>query len=60
MGETWMLEPEPDVKARYDVLFSLLRPLIEGKPLPSVPLAPEKPAEKAPDLPMKESGPAEL
>jgi len=59
MGETWMMEPQPDVKARYDVLFSLLRPLIEGKPLPAVPLAPEKPTEKAPDLPMKESGPAE-
>jgi hypothetical protein len=60
MGETWMMEPQPDVKARYDVLFSLLRPLIEGKPLPVVPLPPEKPTEKAPDLPMKESGPAEL
>ncbi len=56
LGETWMIEPDAAVKARYEVLFGLLRTLLEGKP-PAVPPAPKKPAA---DLPLKESGPAEL
>jgi hypothetical protein len=54
MGETWMLEPNAAVKARYNVLFGLLRTLLKGKP-PAA--AAKKPAA---DLPLKESGPAEL
>ena len=34
MGEHWMLEPNATVKARYDVLFALLRSLLDDKPLP--------------------------
>jgi hypothetical protein len=56
MGETWMLEPNAAVKARYNVLFGLLRTLLEGKPPAAAP-SPKKPAA---DLPLKESGPAEL
>jgi hypothetical protein len=50
-----MLEPDATVKGRYDLLFALLRSWLEDKPLP--PPAEKKPA---PELPMKESGPAEM
>ncbi len=71
MGEHWMLEPDATVKARYDVLFALLRSLLDDKPLPAaMPPTPEKgpqemgpadtgPQEKPPAV-LKESGPAEL
>jgi hypothetical protein len=36
MGEHWMLEPDADVKTRYDVLFSLLR-LFLGDSSPTTP-----------------------
>jgi hypothetical protein len=55
MGGHWMLEPDATVKGRYDLLFALLRSWLEDKPLP--PPAEKKPA---PELPMKESGPAEM
>ena len=34
MGENWMLEPNATVKARYNVLFALLRSWLEDRPLP--------------------------
>ena len=60
MGETWQNEPDAAVKARYDVLFGLLRPLIEGREFPAEP--PPKAEKKNPVKPpaLKESGPAEL
>jgi hypothetical protein len=59
MGESWMVEPDGAVKARYDLLFALLRSLLDDRPLPEFPPAP--PAKKPPaELPLKESGPAEL
>ena len=51
-----MLEPDATVKARYEVLFALLRSLLDGKPLPTPPPKPVK--KPAIDLPLKESGPA--
>jgi hypothetical protein len=65
MGGTWAVEPDSNVKRRYNVLFSLLRSLIEGKPveptreafgnLPLSDIPPAKPGktERAPsrDLP---------
>jgi len=57
MGEHWMLEPNPTVKARYDVLFALLGLALDDKPLPSSPPVKKKPTE---ELPLKESGPAEI
>jgi hypothetical protein len=58
MGEHWMLKPDAEVKSRYDVLFALLNSFFDNKPM-SAP--PSKPAKKPmPELPMKESGPAEL
>jgi hypothetical protein len=54
MGGHWMLEPDAATKGRYDFLFSLLRSWLEGKPLPA---SPKKPAI---ELPMQESGPAEM
>jgi hypothetical protein len=56
MGEHWMLEPDAKVKARYDVLFGLLRPFLETKPLPAPP--PPRAKKSAGKLPLKESGPA--
>jgi hypothetical protein len=56
MGEHWMQEPSRAVRARYDLLFSVLRTLLAGKP-PAPPPTEKRPAE---DLPLKESGPAEL
>ncbi len=54
MGEHWMMEPNATVKARYDVLFALLRSLLDNKPLPTSP----PPAKKsAAPSPLKESGP---
>ena len=42
----WMLEPNATVKARYDVLFGLLRPFFEDKPLPAASSSPgDKPKE---------------
>ena len=41
MGEHWMLEPDATVKARYDVLFALLRSFLDNKPLPTSPPAPK-------------------
>jgi hypothetical protein len=58
MGEHWMMEPDAAAKARYDVLFALLRSLLDDKPLPTPPSQPVK--KPHPELPIKESGPAEL
>lgn len=58
MGEHWMLEPDAKVKARYEVLFPLLELFLHGKSLPAPP--PEPPKKPAAELPMQESGPAEL
>ncbi len=57
----WAVEPNPTVRARYNMLFGLLRPFFDGKPWPAFPPpATEKKKDdgKKPDL--KESGPAEL
>ena len=32
MGENWMTEPDAAAKARYKVLFGMLRMLLDGKP----------------------------
>ena len=54
-----MLEPNATVKTRYDLLFALLRSLLEDRPLPEFP--PPPPPKKPPaELPLKESGPAEI
>ena len=55
-----MLEPDAVVRARYNVLFGLLRPFFDDKPWPALSPPPpaKKDAGKKPDL--KESGPAEL
>jgi hypothetical protein len=60
MSPGWMLEPNPAVKARYNVMFGLLRPFFDGKPWPVFPppAAEKKDAGKKPVL--KEAGPAEL
>ncbi|MCE5266866.1 MAG: GldG family protein [Planctomycetaceae bacterium] len=50
-GENWMIEPDTAAKARYKILFGLLRPLLDGK-LPAT-LPHHKPLK---DLPLKESG----
>ncbi len=57
MGETWMAEPDATVKARYDVLFGLLRPFFQGREFPP-PKAEKNDDEKSSIL--KESGPVEL
>jgi hypothetical protein len=58
MGEHWMLEPTPVVRARYEVLFGLLRPLLHGpSAVPAVPSPRGKPPAGSE---IKESGPAEL
>jgi hypothetical protein len=86
MGEHWMPEPDATVRARYDVLYAILRPFVDGseivdltqkddKPLkdarpnkegrmrraipPPIDVPAENPIERN-DLPLKESGPAEL
>ena len=67
--DTAGLEPTATVRARYDVLFALLRSLLEGKPLPAAAVAARtrpggngtgrnSPREGPSEL--KESGPAEL
>jgi hypothetical protein len=53
MGEHWMLEPDPVVKDRYDVLFGLFGPFFDGKPLKTT----KKASPKMPEL--KEFGPTE-
>jgi hypothetical protein len=60
MGETWSAEPNATVKARYNVLFDLLGPFLEGTPLPAAPLPPVKKDKEGKDLGPKESGPAKL
>jgi hypothetical protein len=62
MGESWSLKSEPDatVKARYDVLFGLLRPFFDDKPWPTFPSPPPKKTKDDKDSLLKESGPAEL
>ena len=55
MGENWMLEPNATVKARYDLLFALLRSLLEDRPLPKFP-PPPPPKKPQAELPLKESG----
>jgi hypothetical protein len=55
MGEHWMLNPDTATKARYDVLFGLLRPFFDGQIKPAS--SKKKPLE---ELPFKESGPANL
>jgi hypothetical protein len=61
MSPGWMLEPNTTVRARYNMLFGLLRPFFDGKPWPAFPppaIEKKKDGGKKPDL--KESGPAEL
>ena len=43
MGETWMRPPSTEVQQRYDVLFAVLRLLIDNEPVapPNVPALPE-------------------
>ncbi len=57
MGETWMVEPDATVKARYEVLFGLLRPFFQGREFP--PPKTEKNDDEKSSI-LKESGPAEL
>jgi hypothetical protein len=63
-----MLDPDATVKARYEVLFALLRSLLDNKPLPMSPPAEKtektekKKVEKTEKKPtggsvLKESGP---
>ena len=33
-GSGWMLDPDATVKARYQVLFALLRSFLDDKPMP--------------------------
>lgn len=56
MGDHWMNEPDATIKARFDTLFGLVRPLLDGKPWP----APKSPAAPEKDNGPKEAGPAEL
>jgi hypothetical protein len=67
-GSGWMLDPDATVKARYEVLFALLRSLLDNKPLPMSPPAEKtektekKKVEKTEKKPtggsvLKESGP---
>ncbi len=42
MGEHWMREPDADLRTRYDLLYTLIRSLIEDRPV-----APAKPANTA-------------
>jgi hypothetical protein len=60
MGETWMLEPDPAVKARYNILFGLLRPFFDDKPWPAFPPPATEKKDDGKNPPLKESGPAEL
>lgn len=70
LSTSWMFEPNAAVKARYDLLFRLLRSWLEDKPLPTRPPAAKKgPAETGPqeigpkqkEAPgLKEAGPADL
>ena len=56
----WMLEPNATVRTHYDVLFGLLGPFFDGKPLPAAPSLPGDKSQKGKDLGLRESGPAEL
>jgi hypothetical protein len=67
-GSGWMLDPDATVKARYEVLFALLRSFLDNKPLPTSPpkektaKAAQKKVEKREKKPdggsvLKESGP---
>jgi len=70
MGETWLIEPDAASKERFEVLFGLLRPFFDGRPLPPAASPPAAAKDKAPDSDpapkadadpvLKESGPAEL
>ncbi len=74
MGENWMTEPNDVERARYDLLFGLVRSLLEDKVAPtSAPPGEKGPAEMGPEEPgpretspkpkdsgVKESGPAEM
>ena len=53
MSPGWMLEPNATVKARYDVLFGLLRPFFDGKPWPAFPSPPPPRKPRATRIPAK-------
>ncbi|MGD0517469.1 MAG: hypothetical protein ABSA26_08045, partial [Thermoguttaceae bacterium] len=70
----WMLEPDAAMRLRYDVLYALVRLLVENKPVVPTQATGEIPAGEStspgedgktkiplqlPDLPMKELGPQE-
>jgi hypothetical protein len=72
MGENWMTEPDAAMRARFELMYTVLRAFIEGKtpepkqePVPMPELAPpsDEPADiktSPKDLPVKESGPVEF
>lgn len=60
MGDNWQTEPDAAQKARYEVLFGLLRPLIQGRGFPADPPSKDDTIGAEQQPPLKESGPAEL
>lgn len=49
MGTTWMLEPKPETRAKYEVLYALVRALLADQPLKAPKQSPAEPqAPKAP------------
>ena len=62
MGSTWMEGPTPEVRAKYDVLYALVRALLTGEPItgpkpgqaePEAPAAPATPGLPEPPTPRK-------
>jgi hypothetical protein len=60
MGESWMLEPDAVVRARFDLLFGLVGPFLDDKPWPAFPTAKPQKSNGDKDSLLKESGPADL
>jgi len=54
MGWSWSVQPDPATRARYDLLFSLVRALVTDRPLGPLWTEARKTAESAKSTPAKE------
>ena len=55
MGDTWFVEPEPDVRSRYDAFYPLLRRVVENTPITAPKTAEQAAPTSHPQTPVRKN-----